>query len=140
MSIPRQWVALACLAMLPTCRTPMKMGRAGAPAARSDGPRSDGPNEAAPANSCGDVAQVAAGLLHACALKGDGTLWCWGANGSGQLGDATLDDKAAPVSVTALGSEVVQVTVGTLRSTRAFLPACPSRGHAKWHRTRRRDS
>jgi alpha-tubulin suppressor-like RCC1 family protein len=121
MSIPRQWVALAGLAMLPACRTPMKVGGhpmkggdAGAPAAPSDGPNKvDGPKEAAPANLCGDVAQVAVGLLHACALKGDGSLWCWGANGSGELGDGTFDDKAAPLSVTALGSEVVQVTVGS---------------------------
>ena len=83
----------------------MKKTDAGAPADLSDGPN-------APANLCGDVAQVAAGLLHACALKGDGTLWCWGANGFGQLGDATLDDKASPVPVTALGSDVVQVTAG----------------------------
>ncbi|HJX65517.1 MAG TPA: hypothetical protein VJ860_16375 [Polyangia bacterium] len=115
MSIPRQWVALACLAMLFTCRTPMKMGRAGAPAARSDGPRSDGPNEVAPANPCGDVAQVAAGLLHACALKGDGTLWCWGANEVGQLGNGMSGQRAmatTPVRVASLGADVVEVCAG----------------------------
>jgi alpha-tubulin suppressor-like RCC1 family protein len=86
----------------------MKTGGAHAPPVRSDGP-----NEVAPANLCSDVAQVTAGLLHACAVKGDGTLWCWGGNGSGQLGDGTLDDKAAPVLVSTLGSDVVQVTAGS---------------------------
>ena len=88
--------------------TPTKSGDAGAPVAPSDGPA-----EVAPANLCGDVAQVAAGLQHACALKDDGTLWCWGANGFGELGDGSFDDKAAPVPVTALGSDVIQVTVGS---------------------------
>src|SRR5262245_41323497 len=37
------------------------------------------------ANAC--VAAVEGGLLHACALKRDGTVWCWGSNESGQLGD-----------------------------------------------------
>ena len=107
MWIHRRWVVWAFLAVLPACRTGLKRNDAGAPADSSDGS-----NEVAPANLCGDVAQVAAGLLHVCALKADGTLWCWGANGYGQLGDATLDDKAAPVPVTALGSDVVQVTAG----------------------------
>ena len=107
MRIHRQWVVWACLTMLPACRTPMLSHDAGAPADSSDAP-----NHVAPANLCGDVAQVAVGMLHACALKADGTLWCWGANGYGQLGDTTLADKAAPVPVTALGSDVVQVTVG----------------------------
>jgi len=97
----------ACLAMLSACRTGLRTRDAGAPANSSDSP-----NETAPATLCDDVAQVAAGLLHVCALKGDGTVWCWGANGYGQLGDATLDDKAAPVPVTALGADVVQVTAG----------------------------
>jgi len=82
------------------------------PVVPSDGSTDVVPGEV-PASLCGDVVQVAAGLLHACALKVDGTLWCWGANGSGQLGDGTLDDRAAPVPVTALGSDVVQVAVGS---------------------------
>jgi hypothetical protein len=32
---------------------------------------------------------VAAGADHACVVLGDGSLACWGANGSGQLGDGT---------------------------------------------------
>ncbi len=33
--------------------------------------------------------QVAAGYLHTVAIKTDGTLWAWGDNGAGQLGDGT---------------------------------------------------
>jgi hypothetical protein len=43
-----------------------------------------------------DTAAIAAGVSHACAAKNDGTIWCWGADGQGQLGDgdAQVDDCA----------------------------------------------
>ena len=43
--------------------------------------------------------QVCAGDDHTVALKGDGTVWAWGYNGSGQLGDGTRDKSAVPVKV-----------------------------------------
>jgi hypothetical protein len=51
------------------------------------------------------VADVALGQQHSCARKTDGTLWCWGDNSWGQLGDGTNVYKAAPVQagVAALG-------------------------------------
>jgi len=42
---------------------------------------------------------VSAGQSHTCAIMLDGTLWCWGFNESGQLGDNTLDSKSTPVAV-----------------------------------------
>lgn len=42
---------------------------------------------------------VAAGLFHGCALDTDGVARCWGANESGQLGDGSTTDRAAPVPV-----------------------------------------
>jgi alpha-tubulin suppressor-like RCC1 family protein len=40
----------------------------------------------------GDVVQLATGYHHACALKTDNTVWCWGDNQQGQLGhDRTTD-------------------------------------------------
>ncbi len=39
---------------------------------------------------------LAAGGAHTCALRGDGTLSCWGDDGSGQLGDGALLVAATP--------------------------------------------
>jgi alpha-tubulin suppressor-like RCC1 family protein len=36
---------------------------------------------------------------HALALKPDGTLWAWGANYFGQLGDGTYVSKGTPVQI-----------------------------------------
>jgi alpha-tubulin suppressor-like RCC1 family protein len=36
---------------------------------------------------------------HALALKKDGSLWAWGANYSGQLGDGTYSSKNTPVQI-----------------------------------------
>ena len=49
-----------------------------------------------------DWTQVAAGDLHTVALKSDGTLWAWGDNEGGQLGDgATTAYRSAPHQVQA---------------------------------------
>ena len=81
--------------------------------------------------STGLVRQVSAGYLHTVAIKTDGTLWAWGSNGHGQLGDGTgvggyddrSGDKNTPVqigtdtwaSVSAGGGHTVAIkTDGTL--------------------------
>lgn len=47
----------------------------------------------------GDVTQIALGARHACALKGDGTVRCWGRNQAGQLGDGTSRNRFGPTRV-----------------------------------------
>jgi alpha-tubulin suppressor-like RCC1 family protein len=50
-----------------------------------------------PASECTNA--VTAGREHACAIRSDGTAWCWGRNDYGQLGDGTNTDRTAPVMV-----------------------------------------
>jgi alpha-tubulin suppressor-like RCC1 family protein len=44
-------------------------------------------------------ASVSAGNAHTCGIKDDATLWCWGANDRGQLGDGSLTDRRTPVRI-----------------------------------------
>ena len=46
-----------------------------------------------------DFQQVRAGGNHTCGLTTDGTAYCWGRNGEGQLGDGTIEDRSTPVEV-----------------------------------------
>lgn len=43
--------------------------------------------------------QVSAGDRHTVAIRNDGTLWSWGYNPSGQLGDNTVANKSSPVQI-----------------------------------------
>ncbi len=49
--------------------------------------------------SAGPWQSVDAGSTHSFAIKSDGTLWSWGLNYSGELGDGTTVKKTAPVQV-----------------------------------------
>ena len=55
---------------------------------------------------------VASGSYHCAATKTDGTLWTWGRNSSGQLGDNTIVHRSSPVQTTAFGSNWVQISCG----------------------------
>ncbi|GAA4888355.1 hypothetical protein GCM10023237_02030 [Streptomyces coeruleoprunus] len=59
---------------------------------------------AAPCTSPLDrVVAVAAGGEHSLALRADGTVWAWGINFGGKLGDGTTIERSSPVQVCAVG-------------------------------------
>ena len=49
---------------------------------------------------------VDVGAFHSCALLQDGTVSCWGANESGQLGDGTVTNASTPVTVAGISGAV----------------------------------
>jgi alpha-tubulin suppressor-like RCC1 family protein len=45
-----------------------------------------------------EVTQIVVGYAHWCAiLKSDGSIWCWGGNAAGELGNGTTEDQVKPV-------------------------------------------
>ena len=44
-------------------------------------------------------ASISAGGFHTIAIKTDGSLWAWGRNDIGQLGDGTTINKNSPVQI-----------------------------------------
>lgn len=55
---------------------------------------------------------VSAGDLHTAALKTDGTLWIWGRNDNGQLGDGTLTDRCSPITTAGGGTTWCTISTG----------------------------
>jgi len=68
--------------------------------------------EAAVVAGLTDVTRVAVGERFGCAIRADRTLWCWGENTSGQLGDNTTTLRTSPVSVVGLGGVATAVSAG----------------------------
>jgi alpha-tubulin suppressor-like RCC1 family protein len=60
-------------------------------------------------NVCG---KVSTGGYHTCAVKTDGSLWCWGWNYYGQLGDGTNTSRTAPVRIMSSGVSYVALGWG----------------------------
>jgi hypothetical protein len=61
--------------------------------------------------SFSNVVAVATGAEHSLAVKADGTVWAWGLNDSGQLGDGTTTNRSSPVQVVGL-SGVTAIAAG----------------------------
>jgi YD repeat-containing protein len=79
--------------------------------------------------------QVACGEIHTAAVKTDGTLWTWGANYHGNLGDGTGNFKSSPETTAGGGTNWRQVSCGTNYTaaikTDGTLWTCGYNGHGQ---------
>lgn len=62
-----------------------------------------------------DAVSSAAGLNHSLILKGDGTVWAWGNNDYGKLGDGTTSQRGVPVKVKDL-TNITRISAGSNHS------------------------
>lgn len=62
-----------------------------------------------------EVTAAAAGYAHHVARKSDGTVWAWGGNDHGEIGDGSTSERATPVQVGGLGN-VVALAAGSHHS------------------------
>ena len=59
---------------------------------------------------------MAVGVAHVCAVTAAGAVLCWGANGSGELGDGTQQDRLTPTPVSGASSGFARVFAGNGRT------------------------
>jgi alpha-tubulin suppressor-like RCC1 family protein len=63
-----------------------------------------------------DWVQVSAGDAHSLAVRANGSLWSWGNNNQGRLGDGAVVARSSPVSVVGGFNDWVQVSAGGYHS------------------------
>ncbi len=62
-----------------------------------------------------NVIAISSNGYHCLALKNDGTVWAWGYNSNGQLGDGTTSNRNVPVQVSGL-TNVASISAGYMHS------------------------
>jgi alpha-tubulin suppressor-like RCC1 family protein len=66
-------------------------------------------------NNLSNVTAIATGSLHSLALLSDSSVWAWGSNANGQLGDGTNTNRSTAVAVTGLPA-IASISAGSLHS------------------------
>lgn len=76
-------------------------------------------NRSSPMSVVGDFsdwAQVSAGRSHSLGVRANGSLWAWGRNNFGQLGDNNSINRSSPISVIGGFADWVQISAGLYNS------------------------
>ena len=60
----------------------------------------------------GNVTDLQLGQDASCAVINASSVWCWGNNNYGQLGDGTTTNRYTPVKVKGLSNNITQLAVG----------------------------
>ena len=60
-----------------------------------------------------DWISASAGSIHSLGVRANGTLWAWGSNTSGRLGDNTLTNRSSPVLVVGGFTDWISASAGT---------------------------
>jgi len=77
-------------------------------------------------------------LYNGCAIKNDGTAWCWGANKYGELGDGTTTERLTPTQVKVTGAVTDIATDGhSMAGTCAVVTGASTRDVWCWGRNYR---
>ena len=69
-----------------------------------------------PSGTIANVSAIAAGDYHMLALKGDGSVWAWGLNGNGQLGDNTTTYSRGVAGAVVLTGQYKSIAAGVNNS------------------------
>ena len=98
------------------------VGRLHRPFVRAPAIGGQPPHERAIGPRAGAIGQPIAGSIpffgqirvldHTCAVRADASLWCWGDNRGGQLGDGTIRARRTAAPVLGLPAPVRQVSLG----------------------------
>ena len=68
--------------------------------------------------------QIAAGYSSSYAMLVDGSVWAWGGNDYGQLGDGTTTDRLSPVRIDGYGADTaMRLPLGGNKATTMFIVA-----------------
>ncbi|HAN10821.1 MAG TPA: hypothetical protein DCP90_09470 [Clostridiales bacterium] len=74
------------------------------------------------------ISQISVGSSYAIALKSDGTVYAWGFNGNGQLGDNTIILKMVPVQVKGVGGSGYLTGISQISASSQTVVALKSDG------------
>ncbi|MFC5183326.1 RCC1 domain-containing protein [Actinomadura harenae] len=64
--------------------------------------------------------ELVAGNFHTCALEQDGSMWCWGENKYGQIGDGSVKIATKPTQVTGLPGTPAHIIAGGYHTCATF--------------------